>query len=223
MAPQAVCSGVVTAWLQPQFLDLDVEAEVGLPTIPPPPAVPGPSPTPPPGDAIPQMALADLLEHEDVVGNLEVTRSPSLDMTGMAVVDTVDTASPSGPPPLEPAGPGGAHIAPSPPVSPVALVGCLSLRVHRHDCDPPRPDTPIVPTALAEGAAQDTPAAPDGSPVATAAYCFNVRGRDDGALIPAWLFDAETGHRTPDPPAAHCSGCRAYASGFITPAREHTG
>jgi len=33
-APQAVRSGVVTAWLQPQFSDLDVEVEVGPPTTP---------------------------------------------------------------------------------------------------------------------------------------------------------------------------------------------
>ena len=74
MAPQAVRLGVVTAWLQPQFPDLDVEADAGPPTTPTPPAVPGPSPTPPSGDAIQQMALADLVEPGITRGSLQSLR-----------------------------------------------------------------------------------------------------------------------------------------------------
>jgi len=65
--PQAIRSSIVCAWLQPQFLASDAGEGVGLPAIPLPPAAAGPSPTPPPGDAIPQMAMADPLQCEGVV------------------------------------------------------------------------------------------------------------------------------------------------------------
>jgi len=78
-ASQAVRSGVVTAWLPPQFPVLGVEAEVGPPTTPPPPAVPGPSPPSPPEEAALQMALSDFVEPEvDAVDPAATTEPPMM-------------------------------------------------------------------------------------------------------------------------------------------------
>jgi len=92
VTPQAVRSGIVTAWLQPQFLAFDVGEGVGLPATPLPHATPGQSPTPPPGDATPQMVLADPLKCEDVVDGTEATSSPSLALNAMASIALDDTA-----------------------------------------------------------------------------------------------------------------------------------
>ena len=141
MALQAVHSGVVTAWLQPQFLDFDVEVEVGLPTTPPPPAVSGPSPTPPPGDAIPQMALADLLKHEDVVGNPVAAISPSSPLNEVVDIALDDAAPPVDPLTPELPSPGVANdvvAQTSPPDTPADNFSPPALLI---DCDPrpPRP------------------------------------------------------------------------------------
>ena len=66
---------MVTAWLQPQFLAFDVGAGVDIMANSPSLAASGPPPSPPPGDAIPQMVLADPLKREDVVDCGDATLS----------------------------------------------------------------------------------------------------------------------------------------------------
>jgi len=189
MAPQAMRSGVVTAWLQPKFLDLDFEAEVGLPTTPPLPAVPGPSSTPPPGDAILQMALADPVEHGNDATLPAATPSPPPTVSEAAAAISEDTTPPVGLSSPRPPDLGCAGVAPSPPVSPIALAGHINLRVYLRNVDPPRPATPPL---FPEGVTWFSAATP--------ALCDDEYVQDDCPLIPAWLFDTETGSRTPVSP-----------------------
>jgi len=95
---QAVRSGIVTAWLQPQFLAFDAGEGVGIPATPLLPAVAGQSPTPSPGVAIPQMALADPLKREDVVDRMETASRPSLALNAMASIALDEDAPPVSPP-----------------------------------------------------------------------------------------------------------------------------
>jgi len=189
VAPQTTRSGVMTAWLPPQFPVLDVEAEAGLPTTPSPPAVPGPSASPPPGEAILQMALADPVEPGD---DLEVfAATPEPPSTPLEATNAAPRAASPRAGPCDCRSPewGSANVSPSPPVSPVALAGHLHLYVQLRDVDPPEPATPL--SSPEEGAGSPTAVSTQGEgPVA-------------GPLIPAWLFEAAPGTRTPDSP----TGC----------------
>ena len=79
----------------------------------------------------------------------------------------------------------------------IALVGHLNLCIYLRDCDPPRPDTPPL---FPEGDAWFFAAASGESPTSVSTHCNEVYVQDDSTLIPAWLFDTETGSRTPVSP-----------------------
>jgi len=108
MAPQATRSGVVTAWRQSRLLDFDVEVVIDTPSTPPPPS----------GDAIPPMALADLLRREDMVGSPVVAMSPPSALHAMVGIAWDDTAPPVDPPVSELPTPGVADGGASSPLSP---------------------------------------------------------------------------------------------------------
>ena len=199
MTPQEVRSGVVTAWLQPQFLDFDAGAGAGLPATPPPPAVPGPSPTPPLGDAIPQMVLADPLKHEDVVGCIEATASPSLALNEMASIALDDTDPPVGPP--SPSFHGDADGAVALTVSLAAMDDRYRLPAPLRDGDSPATQWPTsapVEPVVTVDVTRDTQEASGGAMVAPITPDVPDPLAIDVSL-PEWLVDTEASCQSPDP------------------------
>jgi len=171
-----------------------VEAEVGLPTTPLPPAVPGPSPTPPPGDAIPQMASADLLRREDVVGSPVAAMSPSLNEVADIALD--DTAPPVDPPTPELPSPGVANDVVSQPLPPVAPADNFSPPALLTGRDPPATQAPVLLTG-------DPTRAKEVAPIVLAipqdtAGRDAVDSYDAGVGIPAWLEKLEVGSQPSD-------------------------
>ena len=156
--PQAIRSGVVSTWLRPQFLPLDEGEGVGLPATPQPPAVAGRPPSPPPGDAIPQMALADLLKCEDVVDHTKATSSPSLALHALANIALDNVAPLAGPPTPKLPVPEDANTGVALPMSPLAMDANYRLPAPVRQPDPLAAciQTPLsVTSAALEGAALD--------------------------------------------------------------------